>query len=104
VRRDLDVDPEAERAAEEEPRLGPIVVPGDGDLLAVRDEPHLDGVRVVARRAVALLDDVDARARRDHGRVDDVHHLVDALLEDAVQRRGGEERVSYSDSGPCARR
>ena len=89
--RDLDVDPEAERAAEEQPRLGADRRPRDGRLLPVRDDRHLDRVRVVAGRAVPLLDDLDPTLGRDEGSVDDVHDLVDPVLERAVQRGGGEE-------------
>ena len=100
---------EAERAAEEQPRLGADRRARDRHLLAVGVDPHLDGVRVVARRAVSLLDDLDAALGRDQRRVDDVDDLVDAPLEGAVQRGDGEqprvvlgERAVRGDGDPVA--
>ena len=87
VRGELEVDPEAERAREEEPRLGADRRSGDGDVVGA----DLDEVHVVARDAEALLDDLHAALGGDHRRVHVVHDLVDAALEDAVERADGEQ-------------
>ena len=66
---------------------GPIVVP----LTAIAVGAHLDEVHVVARGAEALLGDLDPALGGDHRRVHVVDRLVDAALEDAVQRGDGEQ-------------
>ena len=70
---------------------GPIVVPETVVSFPVRDDTHLDRVRVVAGRAVPLLDDVDPPLGCEQRGVDDVHDLVNPLLERAVERGGREE-------------
>ena len=93
-RRELEVDREPERAGEEEARLGPDRRARDLDVVD-RDG---DEVRVVARRAGALLGHLDPPLGRDHGRVDVVDRLVDAALEGAVQRRDRQQaRVVLGD-------
>ena len=87
VRRDLDVDREAHRAGEEEARLGADRRAADGDPVGA----HLDQVHVVAGGAEALLGDLDPALGGDHRRVHVVDGLVDAALEDAVQRGDGEQ-------------
>ena len=60
-----------------------------GDLDVV--DGDRDEVRVVARRAGALLRHLDPPLRRDQRRVHVVHGLLDAALEGAVQRRDREQ-------------
>ena len=86
-RRELEVDREAERAGEEVAVLRPDRRARDLDVV----DGDRDEVRVVARRAGALLGHLDPPLGRDHGRVDVVDRLLDAALEGAVQRRDGEQ-------------
>ena len=93
-RRELEVDRESERTGEEEARLRPDRRAGDLDVV----DGDGDEVRVVARRAGALLGHLDPPLRGDHGRVDVVDRLVDAALEGAVQRRDRQQpRVVLGD-------
>ena len=100
VRRDLHVDPKPS-APPRKRGSGPIVVPETAISSPSRAEPHLDRVRVVAGRAVALLDDLDPALGGDHGRVDDV-------VDDPGRRAPGtplsaaavSRRVSYSGEWP----
>ncbi len=87
---ELDVDRVAEDAREEEPRLGADRRAGDRDLLPVRGDAHLDRVRVVARRAEALLGDGDPVLGGEDRGVDPVDAL-DLALERAAQRGDREQ-------------
>ncbi len=95
----LDVDPEAESAREEEPRLRADRGARDLDLLAALGrDANLEHVHVVARGAEPLLADGDPALGREQRGVDVVDVLVDPAAKDAIEGGDREQaRVVVGD-------